>query len=49
LLETLPEGGTYPGFVFAQGPQPDEVVDTLRDASSRVRLVMERTLPISPA
>lgn len=49
LLEPLPEGGRYPGFVFAQGEQPDDVIGTLRDASRRLRLVMDRALPISPA
>jgi hypothetical protein len=48
MLEAPPEGGTYPGFVFAQGAQPDDVIDTLRDASTRLRLVMDRALPISP-
>ena len=49
LLEAPPEGGTYPGFVFAQGAQPDDVISTLREASTRLRLVMDRALPISPA
>ncbi len=48
-LEPLPEGGRYPGFVFAQGAQPDDVIATLRDAACRLRLVMDRALPISPA
>ena len=30
LLEPLPEGGRYPGFVFAEGAQPDDVIATLR-------------------
>jgi hypothetical protein len=47
MLEPLPEGGTYPGFVFAEGAQPDDVIDVLREASRRLRLVMDRTLPIS--
>ena len=47
MLEPLPEGGTYPGFVFAEGPQPDDVIDALREASRRLRLVIDRTLPIS--
>jgi len=46
MLETLPEGGTYPGFVFAEGAQPDDVIGTLREASQRLRLVMDRDLPI---
>ena len=49
MLETLPEGGTYPGFVFAEGAQPDDVIGTLREAAQRLRLVMDRTVPISRA
>jgi L-amino acid ligase C-terminal domain 2 len=48
-LEPLPEGGRYPGFVFAEAAQPDDVIATLRDAAGRLRLVMDRALPISPA
>ena len=48
-LEPLPEGGRYPGFVFAEGAQPDDVIVTLREASRRLRLVMDRAVPISPA
>ena len=49
MLEPLPEGGTYPGFVFAQGAQPDDVVTTLREAAGRLRLVVDRALPTSTA
>ena len=48
MLEALPEGGTYPGFVFAEGAQPDDVIAALREASKRLRLVLDRTVPISP-
>ena len=47
MLETWPEGGSYPGFVFAEAAQPDEVVETLRDASRRLRPLVDRVLPIS--
>lgn len=49
MLEALPEGGTYPGFVFAQGAQPDDVIATLRAASRRLRLVVDRAVAISRA
>ncbi len=49
LLEPLPEGGAYPAFVFAQGAEPDDVVTTLREASARLRLVVDRVLPTSMA
>ncbi len=48
LLERLPEGGRYPGFVFAEADQPDQVVETLRQASRRLRLRVDGALPISP-
>jgi phosphoribosylaminoimidazole carboxylase (NCAIR synthetase) len=47
MLESLPEGGTYPGFVFAEGAQPDDVIDALREAARRLRLVVDRNVPIS--
>jgi hypothetical protein len=47
LLEPLPEGGTYPGFVFAHGAQPGDVVETLTHAAQRLRLVLDRVLPTS--
>jgi len=49
LLERLPEGGRYPGFVFAEADHPDHVIDTLRQASQRLRLVVDRAVPISRA
>ena len=47
LLEPLPEGGAYPGFVFAQGAQPGDVVATLEQAARRIHLVLDRVLPTS--
>jgi hypothetical protein len=47
MLEAWPEGGSYPGFVFAEAAQPDQVVEALRDASRRLRPVVDRVLPIS--
>ncbi len=48
-LEPLPEGGRYPGFVFAEGGQPDDVIGALREAAGRLRLVVDRAVPIAPA
>lgn len=39
-LEATPEGDRYPGFVFAEGAQPDDVIGSLRAASSRLRLAL---------
>ena len=47
LLEPLPEGASYPGFVFAQSARADDVVATLQAASARLRLVVDRVLPTS--
>lgn len=40
-LEAAPDGDRCPGFVFAEGAQPDDVIGTLRAASSRLRLAVE--------
>ena len=37
LLEPLPEGASYLGFIFARGPDPGSVVGALRDAQARLR------------
>jgi len=37
-LEPLPEGGRYPGFVFARGDSPAQVERVLREAGARIRL-----------
>jgi len=49
LLERLPEGGTYPGFVFATGAQPDDVITALQAARATITLVVDRTLPVTVA
>jgi biotin carboxylase len=37
LLEPLPEGASYLGFIFARGPDSGSVVGALRDAHARLR------------
>jgi biotin carboxylase len=37
LLEPLPEGASYLGFIFARGPDTGSVVGALRDAQARLR------------
>ena len=39
-LVPLPEGGSYLGFVFARGAAPGEVERALREAHSRLRVVV---------
>ncbi|GIX45929.1 MAG: hypothetical protein KatS3mg131_0140 [Candidatus Tectimicrobiota bacterium] len=40
LLQPLPEGGSYPGFVFARGATPQEMEWALRTAARHLRLVL---------
>ena len=44
LLEPLPEGASYLGFIFARGPDSPMVIGALRDAHARLRF--EITAPI---
>ena len=37
----LPEGGAYPGFIFARGEAPGEVVEALRQSWRRLRFELE--------
>ena len=39
-LVPLPEGNQYPGYIFARGRSPDEVVSALREAHSRLNFVV---------
>lgn len=48
LLEPWPEGHVYPGFIFARGALPEQVVDTLRTAHRHLRFVLDRVLPVNP-
>jgi biotin carboxylase len=47
LLEPLPEGHSYPGFVFARAPLPEAAVKAVREAHRRLRLVVDVALPIA--
>ena len=47
LLEPLPEGASYLGFIFARGPDSGSVVGALRDAHARLRF--EIAAPIALA
>src|SRR5262249_35875099 len=43
-LVPLPEGSSYPGFVFARGPTPALVEGALRQAPGRLRFVVSPLL-----
>jgi biotin carboxylase len=46
LLERLPEAGSYLGFIFARGPQPDDLVNVLKQAHARLRFRIDTPLSI---
>lgn len=39
-VSPLPEDGRYLGFIFAQGPRPEDVVSALGEASWRLKIVI---------
>ena len=45
-LTPLPEGCTYPGFIFARGESPQAVEDALRTAHHCLRFVLTPQLPL---
>ena len=47
LLVPLPEGASYLGFIFARRERPEEVVQALRAAHSRLRFVIDREIAVS--
>ena len=46
LLEPLPEGSSYLGFIFARGATPEEVEGALREAHSSLRFRIAARLPV---
>ena len=46
-LELLPEGGSYLGFLFAEGGNPAEAVAALRDAHARLEVVIDQPIPMA--
>ncbi len=49
LLEPLPEGASYLGFIFARGPSPSAVIAGLRQAHRRLRFVMDPAIDLVAA
>ena len=45
-LVPLPEGASYPGFIFAHGPSPESVEQSLRLAHKKLHFVMSPVLPV---
>lgn len=48
-LTPLPEGSAYPGYLFARGRDPEEVERALREAWSRIRIVIAPRWRLHPA
>lgn len=44
-LVPLPEGASYPGFIFAEGPSPASVESALHAAHHKLRFDILSTLP----
>jgi hypothetical protein len=44
-LVPLPEGASYPGFIFAEGPDAASVEAALRDAHTRLQFEILSALP----
>ena len=47
-LVPLPEGSSYLGFIFAKGPTPRAVEESLRTAHNRLRFRIEPTIMLAP-
>ena len=45
-LRPLPEGASYPGFVFARGATPQEIEQALRLAHDQLHLVITPSLTL---
>jgi biotin carboxylase len=46
LLEKLPEAGSYLGFIFARGADPDAVVASLEHAHAALRFEIHTPIPV---
>jgi len=46
-LVPWPEGGAYPGFIFAQGVTPDAVLQALQSAHTQLCFVIDAELPVA--
>jgi biotin carboxylase len=48
LLETLPEAGSYLGFIFAKGKSPADAEASVRTAHRKLSFAVSRELTLSP-
>jgi len=46
-LRALPEGNSYLGFIFANGPDPESVEQALRDAHACLDIRIEPEIPLA--
>jgi biotin carboxylase len=49
LMEPLPEGASYLGFIFARGGEPSRVVGALREAHRRLRFTIDPAIEVARA
>jgi hypothetical protein len=49
LMEPLPDGGSYLGFIFARGGEPSAVVAALRDAHRRLHFTIDPPIDVAGA
>jgi hypothetical protein len=49
VLEPLPEGASYLGFIFARAPEPPAVVAALREAHRRLRFTIDPAIDLVAA
>lgn len=48
LLEPLPEGHSYPGFIFARRPLPEQAIAALRQAHAALSFRLDAAVPLVP-
>jgi len=48
MLVPLPEGASYPGFIFARADAPEAVEAALRQAHARLEWVVDRSVEVLP-
>jgi hypothetical protein len=46
LLEPLPEGASYLGFIFARAPERADVLRALEEAHAKLRFDIAAPLPV---
>jgi hypothetical protein len=49
MFVPLPEGHSYPGFIFARGALPEDAVRAVRAAHAQLHIVLDTALPLTPS